>query len=86
MSTYDQQKPIKMEERKESEQTSSTQNQTQISEQKRPERASRQTNLERIRQVKQAQISQPIQKKLLKLSNYSKCQVSLLYLIIEGLI
>lgn len=44
-----------------------------------PMKASRQSNLQRIRQIKQNELSAPYNKKLLKLANYSKCQVSLRY-------
>lgn len=42
----------------------------------KPEQASRQTNLQRIQQRKQAVLSFPYTRKLLKLAIYSKCQVT----------
>lgn len=55
------------------------------------EQPSRQSNLRRIQQIKQAVLNFPHSKKLLKLSIYSKCQVTqhnlfknnYIYLIVE---
>lgn len=49
--------------------------QQQASNTPKPEQASNQTNLQRIQQRKQAVLSFPYVKKLLKLAIYSKCQV-----------
>lgn len=44
----------------------------------RPAHVSKQTNLQRIQQLKEKELSLPFPKKLLRLANFSKCQVIIL--------